>query len=143
MSANGLPLAVLGVDPGSAKCGVAVVSGPQLTVLHRSIVPTAKLTVAAGDLISRLGNIGVIVIGNGTGSKVLAKALRAAYPSVPVESVDEVSTTLMARERYCRENPARGWMKLLPAGMRVPDEPIDDYVAVILAERRLAASKRQ
>ena len=36
---------------------------------------------------------------------------------------------------YWREHPPRGLMRLIPVTMQVPPVPVDDYVAVILAER--------
>jgi hypothetical protein len=81
--------------------------------------------------------IDAIVIGDGTGSKTLARAIRAAYTEQRLDVVDEFGTSLAARARYCRENPARGWKRFLPVGLRTPGEPYDDYVALILAERWL------
>ena len=39
--------------------------------------------------------------------------------------------------RFLRAHPERGWKRLLPPGLRSPDRPYDDFVAVILAERYL------
>jgi RNase H-fold protein (predicted Holliday junction resolvase) len=137
LSALAAPNAVLAIDPGSAKCGVAIVTASGPTTRHRSVVPTPELISTIRDLVAQYPEIDAIVMGNGTGSKSLARNVREAVPGIGVELVDEVSTSRMARERYCSEHPAKGWQKLLPVGMRVPDVPIDDYVAVILAERRL------
>ncbi|HKM17981.1 MAG TPA: pre-16S rRNA-processing nuclease YqgF, partial [Limnochordia bacterium] len=34
-------------------------------------------------------------------------------------------------------HPPRGWRRLLPVSLQTPPVPIDDYVAVILAQRYL------
>jgi hypothetical protein len=52
--------------------------------------------------------------------------------------VDEKGTSLLARERYLKENPPAGWRRLLPSGMQIPKEPYDDYAALLLAERYLS-----
>ena len=51
--------------------------------------------------------------------------------------VDERATTLLARRRYFDANPPRGWKRLVPRGMLLPPRPIDDFAAVLIAERLL------
>ncbi|HEX5324794.1 MAG TPA: hypothetical protein VFW40_13485 [Capsulimonadaceae bacterium] len=131
---------VLAVDPGSAKCGLALVSSPPFTLLQRRIAPTQQLAEEAASLLQSYP-AAEIVIGSGTGSPALIDALQKALPDRLIHKVDERDTSRHARERYCRENPARGLRRLLPAGLRSPEEPYDDYVAVLLAERFLQRSK--
>jgi hypothetical protein len=50
--------------------------------------------------------------------------------------VNEDRSSLEGRYRYLKEN-SRGLSRILPVGLRIPREPYDDYVAVILAERFL------
>lgn len=124
---------LLAIDPGSAKCGLALVASPPPRVVERRVVAADHLVEQAGVLAG--ANPGIeIVIGRGTGSQVLVDSLRAALPGVVIYVVDEHETSRRARERYCRENPATGLRRLLPAGLRYPEEPYDDYVAIILAE---------
>ena len=47
--------------------------------------------------------------------------------------VDEYRTTDAAREEYWRIHPPAGWRRLVPRGMLVPPEPVDDLAALILA----------
>jgi len=54
-----------------------------------------------------------------------------------VELVDERETTLLARARYFADHPPRGWRRLVPRGMLLPPRPIDDYAALLIAERYL------
>ena len=78
-----------------------------------------------------------VVVGGGTGSQDIIKRIRENFTSMGLLSVDEKDTTIQARERYWEENPRRGWRRLLPSSLQVPPVPVDDYVALILAERVL------
>lgn len=103
-----------------------------------AIVPTAELPDRAAEL---QGNhaFGLIVVGNGTRSRAVVDSLREKMPSIGILVVDERDTTMIARERYWEHNPRRGWRKLLPATLQVPPEAIDDYAALVLAERVLTS----
>jgi hypothetical protein len=63
--------------------------------------------------------------------------IREYLPSMGILVVDEKDTTFQARERYWEYHPRRGWRRLLPSTLQVPPDPVDDYVALILAERVL------
>ncbi len=129
------PLTLLAIDPGRAKCGLAVVSGPLAPrCLERRVVETARLTLAVGDLLARRPEIERLLLGNATHSATLRKALAAAFPFIPLELVDEWNTSARAKARFVAENPAPGWRRLLPRGMRSPEAPFDDYAALLLAE---------
>jgi hypothetical protein len=80
----------------------------------------------------------MVIVGSGTRSTQVVKALREWQPSIGILVVDEKDTSIQARERYWHHNPRRGWRRLLPATMQVPPEPVDDFVALMLAERVLA-----
>ncbi|MDJ0527388.1 MAG: resolvase, partial [Microcystis sp. M53600_WE12] len=56
---------------------------------------------------------------------------------IPITLVDERNSTLEARDRYWQMFPPKGLQKLIPQGMRLPDRPIDDIVAILLIERHL------
>jgi hypothetical protein len=79
----------------------------------------------------------MVIVGNGTRSKDIAGLIRDGSPSMGILVVDERDTTMQARERYWEHNPRRGWRRLLPATLQTPPEPVDDFVALILAERVL------
>jgi RNase H-fold protein (predicted Holliday junction resolvase) len=125
---------VLAVDPGSMKCGIAVVSSEGVviqTVLPREGIEQAIKTLAGEHSVEK------VLLGNGTGSDALARSLDTASLGVPVEIVEESYTTLQARDRFFRENPPRGLRRLIPIGLQTPDRPYDDHVAAILGERYL------
>ena len=124
---------VLAIDPGRAKCGVAVVASGG-AVLIREITTPAELCTQVASLIERFGPE-ALVIGDGTGSAAACCSLDEAKLPIPVERVDERHTSELARARYLAETPARGLCRLVPRSLRAPDAPYDDYVAVILAER--------
>ena len=125
--------AVIAIDPGSAKCGVAVVQEDG-TTLFRAIVTADSALEEVHALIRRFQPVALLV-GGGTGSKPLLRALDEAGLPLPVRRVDEAHTSEAARVRFVAENAARGWQRLLPRSLRTPWCPYDDYVAVILAER--------
>ncbi len=131
--ASNLPPAVIAIDPGSDKCGVAVVRSSG-EVSYRAIVAAADLCTTVRTLVERY-RPQHILCGKGTGSKPLLRALQAAGLGMAITPMDESYTSEAARRRYVAENPPRGLEKLLPSSLRTPSVPYDDYVAVILGER--------
>ncbi len=128
---------VLAVDPGRDKCGIAVV-GHRSGVLHREVRTTADLVPRVQDLAARFA-VEALVVGDRTTSRLVAAALSGLQSLPEPMPIDEAGSSLAARERWRREVPPRGWQRLVPAVFRFPREPIDDWAAVILAERYLAA----
>jgi len=134
-----MALILLAVDPGRAKCGLAVVREPDTArvapvCLERRVVETERLTLAVGEILRRRPEISRLLLGNATHSATLRKALSDVFPQMPLEMVNEYNTSARARARYVQENPAPGWRRLLPPGMRSPEVPYDDYAALLLAE---------
>lgn len=130
---------VMAIDPGSAKCGLALVRRDEFGEIHlvwRGIFPPEEVPaqVSARQVQDPFT---LIVVGAGTRSKSLVEMLREAMPSIGILVVDERDTTVQARERYWEHNPRRGWRKLLPATLQTPPDPVDDFAALILAERVL------
>lgn len=131
---------ILAIDPGNAKCGIAVVTTEdgKPRMVKGEIVETAQLA----DALLRLKEehqFDLVVVGNGTTSRAAQEVVRAALPGRTMLIVDEKDTSIRARERYWEYHPRRGWRKLLPSSLQVPPEPVDHYVALILAERALHA----
>ena len=56
---------------------------------------------------------------------------------VPIIKIDERYSSLEARDRYWQMYPPAGIFRIIPLGMRIPPQPIDDIVAIILIERYL------
>lgn len=136
---------VLAVDPGTGKCGLALVAlteNQSAAVLWRSVCSTSELEDYLYEAI-RLYPPDQVVVGNGTGSEFILRRVRTAVDPLKAELVDERDTTLLAREYYWRVNRRRGWRKLIPQSMQVPPEPYDDFVAIILAERALIGMRAE
>jgi RNase H-fold protein (predicted Holliday junction resolvase) len=130
----------MGVDPGSSKCGIAVVEQQRNghpRILFRTVVSTESVAQESQSISEEFGP-DVIVVGDGTRSKPIQSAIREALPGKSMLIVDERDTSIRARERYWEENK-RPWWKIGPSTLYVPPDPVDDYVAVILAERVLNA----
>lgn len=130
---------VLAIDPGTSKCGLALVRRKPdagLDLLWRKVVPTSEVCKVLAE-ISSVAEFNMIIVGSGTSSRTLVETLRETMPSVGILVVDEKDTTIQARERYWEHNPRRGWRRLLPATMFLPPEPVDDFAAFVLAERVL------
>jgi RNase H-fold protein (predicted Holliday junction resolvase) len=132
-------MTVLGIDPGRDKCGLALCAPDR--VLARAIVPPADVPRTVLEWVGRHA-VDAIIVGGGTTSRHLVAALsglRASGRLPPVSIHEERGTTLAARRRYFDEHPPRGWRRLVPRSLQVPPVPYDDYAAVVIAQRRLAA----
>lgn len=130
---------LLSIDPGTSKCGLALVHRDEEGVLQlvwHNIVPTENLPVEL-HVAMEVQTYSLIVVGSGTHSRQVQQSVRNTLPSMGILVIDEKDTTLQARERYWEHNPRRGWRKLLPSSLQVPPVPIDDFAALVLAERVL------
>lgn len=133
---------VLSIDPGTSKCGMALVtrtSTNKLELLWRDIVPTESVVVKIHEAYA-VKEFQLVILGNSTGSKVVKSAIREGLPSLGLLLIDERDTTMQARERYWEHHPRRGWRKFLPATLQNPPTAIDDFAALVLAERVLQES---
>lgn len=127
---------IIAVDPGKEKCGIAVVHKEQ-GVLLQQVIPTTDLNLIVEQLLVKYQS-SQVVIGDRTSSQEAKKKLEQlsiAGERLKVIFVDEHRSTDQARERYWQKNPPRGMKRFIPTTMQVPPGPVDDYVAVILAER--------
>ena len=128
-------MVVAAIDPGREKCGVAIVAESG-EVLEQSVVATVWLADEMAERVRRFSPERVL-LGNGTTSRAAEATIRENLPDIPVEIVDEYRTTDDARRAYWKANPPTGWRRFFPTSMQVPPEPVDDYVAVLLAQRYL------
>ena len=122
---------VAGIDPGRSKCGLVLADPADSQIRQAAILPPqACLALLQGW---RQEGLDQVVLGNGTGSE--GWVVRIGKQRIKLVLVDESGSTLAARDRYWQLWPPRGWMRLLPAGMRMPPRDIDDVVAQLLIER--------
>lgn len=124
---------LLAIDPGREKCGIAIVT-PRRDVLERAIVETDNLSVRVAHYVGRYG-IEMVVMGDRTFAREVSALIRSAGLRLEIVYVDEHRSSELGRLRFLQDNPGRGWRKWIPLGLRSPNRPYDDYVAVILAER--------
>ncbi|HEY0868193.1 MAG TPA: hypothetical protein VGE01_12480 [Fimbriimonas sp.] len=130
---------VFAIDPGTQKCGMAIVqrvSEEKAKLLWRSVAPTSMVVPKLHEAYAA-APYQMIIVGSGTHSKQVVSTIREHLPSMGILVVDEKDTTYQARERYWEHNPRKGWRRILPATLQVPPGPVDDFVALILAERVL------
>jgi RNase H-fold protein (predicted Holliday junction resolvase) len=129
---------VLGIDPGTRKCGVAVVAELAAAPLALEIVPFEEFAQRIVALVAA-HRVRAIALGGGTHTGQVAAMV--AGLGVPVGIVNERETTLLARSRYFAANPPSGWRRFIPRGMLLPPRPIDDYAALLIAERYLESER--
>ena len=127
---------VLGIDPGTHKCGWALVSAVGTPPRALGIAPLADFPTAFAELV-RVHAPRAVALGRGTNAMAV-RALMTFAGELPIVLVDERETTIRARARYFAANPPSGWRRFLPRGMLLPPRPIDDFAAVLIAERFLA-----
>ncbi len=126
--------AVIGVDPGRSKAGYALLEASG-AVLAAGIEPIERLPARLRELLVR-NRVCAIALGRGTNVRPVRVSLEAL--GLPIHLVDEYETSRAARSLYFSEHPPRGWRRLLPVGLQVPQRPIDDYAAILIARRYLA-----
>ena len=124
---------IIAIDPGSKKCGYAVVNS-NLSVLRREVTSIEGIIKTIEDSFN-VYKIDEIILGNGTNYKNIEKRLKNHFPELKIILVEEEFSTLEARKKYFEAHPPRGIFKLIPLSLRVPPCYYDDFVAVILAEK--------
>lgn len=130
-------MSVLGLDPGTRKCGYALVRARGEKPVLLGIAPLEALGQRLSELLA-LHPVAVAAIGRGTNSAAVVEIVQGL--GLEAQLVDERETTLLARSRYFDDHPPRGWRRLIPRGMLLPSRPIDDYAALLIAERYLKGS---
>ncbi len=131
-------MTVLAVDPGSHKCGLAVVTGDGKCAQHK-VIDREDLSGHVRQWMDRW-SVDRLLVGGATGSKPVIDELRKQL-QLEVIVVDEFRTTERARQRYFLDHPPRGLWRLVPLGLQVPPVAIDDYAAIVMAEDYLAQQR--
>jgi len=130
---------IIAIDPGTKKCGYAVVDS-NLSVLQREVISIEEIVKTIQDSLN-IYRIKNIILGNGTNYKQIKKKLREHFPRLKIILIEEEFSTLEARGKYFKANPPRGIFKLIPLSLRVPPGHYDDFVAVLLAEKYFRISR--
>ncbi len=131
------PLA--GLDPGRSKCGLVRTDPAGLQVVEAHVLPPEECFERLRHWRER-GLIQALVMGDGTGSPEWRSRLEGL---LPVHLIHERYSTLEARRRYWQLEPARGWRRWLPEGLRQPPRDWDDVVAQVLLERWLGTTLKR
>ncbi len=79
------------------------------------------------------------VVGDGTGHEKVLQVLKARGLSYTV--IDEIGTTLEAKDLYFKAYPPKGLLRFLPKGMWAAPRNLDDYAAYAIALRYLKGQK--
>jgi RNase H-fold protein (predicted Holliday junction resolvase) len=122
------------VDPGRSKAGYAVVE-PDGSVIAAGIESIDGLPTRLEQVLTGAG-FDAIALGRGTNGRAV-KELLVRF-GLPIHWVDEFETSRHARSLYFADHPPRGWRRLIPLGLQLPDRPVDDYAAIVIARRFLA-----
>jgi len=126
---------ILAIDPGKNKCGLAVLDEKQ-QVFERRVLERIQLSREVQQLITK-HRIRTVVIGRSAFGRDVEIELLRLNLKVNLVFIPETDSTRQARVRYWKENPPKGLLRFFPTSLRVPPVPVDDYAAVILAERYL------
>jgi len=126
---------ILAIDPGSQKCGLAVMDA-QARVLGKKVIERIQLESEIVGLMAKY-RMDTIVIGGGTAAKSIQRELSRLDLRCNIVFTNEKFSTLEARRKYWLEHPLRGILRLVPTSLLPPPGPIDDYAAVVLGERYL------
>ena len=126
---------ILGVDPGSSKTGVALVTAGG-EIKNTEVLLMADFTGALEEFLGQQ-EVSLCVMGNGTTAAAMKAALHELLPSVEIILIDEANSTEEARALYWQLNPPKGLRKLFPLGMQVPPVNLDGLAAVVLVRRYL------
>ena len=124
---------IISIDPGKAKCGIAVVNSSG-EVLKRKVVSTTIIVETLSEFINKY-SAEKFLIGSGTFSKTVKKMITDLLPNITIEVVDEKHSTEVARKLYFKEYPPKGIFKIIPLGLQIPPVPYDDFAAIVLAKK--------
>ena len=122
------------IDPGRSKCGLVISDLQASAIVVAAVLPPDQALARLRQWQDQHSPLAAVLLGNGTGSGPWRPWLAAIAPLLVVP---EAGTTLAARQRYWQLEPARGWRRLLPRGLRQPPRDWDDVVAQLLLERHL------
>lgn len=127
----------LGIDPGSAKSGAALVENNNKIIAVRVILMQDFITDLQNFLKEYLQTreLAAVIVGNGTTSEAMQELLCGILPKVKMHVIDEAHSTEEARTLYWKLHPPRGLRRLLPLGIQTPPVSLDGYAAAVLVQR--------
>lgn len=129
---------ILSLDPGSDKIGTAVLTS-EAEEKEKAIIKKEEIIKHLTEVFDHY-DINIIVVGNGTGAESLIKEIKdnLDIDDKAIEVIDEEYTTEEAQARYLRDKPMSRYEKLLRKFINWKvNKPLDDYAALIIAEKYL------
>ncbi len=126
----------MAVDPGRDKSGIAIIDNNR-KIYFKDIVITDNISSVIRPLLADY-TIDMIVIGDGTYCEEIRKII-SRQSKIPISIVNEAYSTVEAEKKY-RQEKQNCLFRLVKWK---PSCPLDDYVAVILAERYLKNNSGQ
>jgi len=127
---------LLALDPGRDKVGTAVLDY-QAQEQEKTIVKIDELSAHLKEIF-KIYNIEEIIMGNGTGAEKVLKLIKNNFAERKIKLVEEEFTTEEAQARYLKEKPMSNYEKLLRKFVSWKlKKPLDDYAALIIAEKYL------
>ncbi len=129
---------LLSLDPGRDKVGVAVLSraGEEK---EKTIIKREEVVKHLTEVFDKY-DINIVVLGNGTGAEDLIAEIKENLDieDKKIKLIDEQYTTEEAQTRYLAEKPMSRYEKLLRRFISWKvKKPLDDYAALIIAEKFL------
>ena len=134
MSAVANNRSVIAIDPGTHKCGIALLLADG-SVAWRGIVSREEVLEKV-SLLREEHHDAVVVVGASTQGSAIHRQLTEGY-GIPAKMVDETDSTMLARELFWEENRPGCFWGIFPPSNRPLPRPIDDYAAVIIGRRFL------
>jgi len=149
-------MAVIGIDPGLNKFGIAVIDANK-KIIHReiqrlqdfdrqnSLTSEFIFKALAPCLVSIFDKFDIsdIAVGDGTCSQIFEEALKKfisadeKFLKAGVHIIDEKRTTEAARALYLEYNPPSFPMSLLPSSLVPVSAEVDDFAAAAIAIKYL------
>ena len=135
MPGSGIARHVIAVDPGTHKCGLAVLDSTG-AVVWQAIISRDQVFARVSELLAKYTGAQVAIGGSTQGSVLSDEFMREG--DISARMVDETDSTMLARELFWRENRPGCLWAIFPPSFRPLPRPIDDYAAIIIGRRFLA-----
>ncbi|MDQ3024152.1 MAG: hypothetical protein M3R04_07205 [bacterium] len=133
---------ILALDPGERKIGWALVEADG-TPVSQGVFKVEGWGEALLQL-PRIGDVDILVVGDGTATMNIEAELRRLLPKCEIAVVGEKESTVegwqLKRAEVCRGNPLR--LLLFTLRQLWDNTPVDDYAARVLAIRYLQGLRR-
>jgi RNase H-fold protein (predicted Holliday junction resolvase) len=129
---------ILSLDPGRDKVGAAVLS-QNAEEKEKTIIKREEIVKHLTEVFDKY-DINIIVFGSGTGSEELIEEIKENIDieGKKIKMIDEQYTTEEAQARYLAEKPMSRYEKFLRKFINWKvNKPLDDYAALIIAEKYL------